>query len=503
MATRQDKSTDAYEALLDRYQRLACVRDSSMVLSWDQQVMMPEGGTPARAKQLSALSAVVHDLITADEFEVALREAEDTLGALDEDQTAVVREIHRKYDRQANVPNDLVATLAETKTESQSIWKDAKADDSFTEFAPSLKKLKSLHVKRAKHISPDKPPYEVLYEDSEPYLPLEKVEHIFERLKDKLIPLIDQIRSEGRTLPDPFAGRSYDEESQRALSEAALDHIDYDRMHGRLDTSPHPFTSGNQFDARITTRYKEGDPLDALMATVHEYGHASYMLGLPRSEYGTPLGESLSSGVHESQSRFWENHVARTKPFWELFTPVLTDHLAVDDLAAEDAYAAVNRIYSNNYIRVEADELTYHLHIILRCEIDRAFLEGDISVDEIPEMWNQKMERYLGVTPPTDRKGCLQDIHWSSRFAAFQAYTIGSVLAAQLDAVMREEIDDVDHKIRNGEFGPLREWMERNVHSHGRKYPTDTLIEEATGEPLTADYFLNYVDEKFTDLYNL
>ncbi|GAB7094447.1 carboxypeptidase M32 [Halolamina litorea] len=499
-----EDAPDAYRDLIEQNRRISYLGDAGGVLGWDQQVTMPEGGTPARAKQLSAISAVTHDLLTADEFEEALIASEEAADELDWRQQAAVREIRRNYDRTADVPGDLVEELSETTTENQEIWQQAKAQNDFEAFAPRLEKLRDLSIERAEHINPDQRPYDVLYEDGLPYISRERTNEIFDRLKEELVPLIDEITENGDELASPYEGGDYPEEAQEALSEAALDAIGYDRNHGRLDISAHPFTSGTQFDARVTTRYKPENPMDALTATIHEYGHASYMLGLPKEEYGTPLGQSLSSGVHESQSRFWENHVGRTKPFWDFFLPQVKEHLdGVDDLTAQEAYEAVNRIYPNNLIRVEADELTYHMHIILRCEIDSAFVAGEIEVDEIPELWNQKMEEYLGVTPDGVGEGCLQDIHWSSRFAGFQGYTIGSVLAAQLDAAMRDDISDVDGKIRNGNFEPMREWMNENVHSHGQAYKSDDLIEEATGEPLTADYFLDYVNEKFTDLYGL
>ncbi len=495
---------DAYRDLIEQNRRISYLNDASGVLGWDQQVTMPEGGAPARSKQLSALSAVTHDLMTADEFEAALVASEDAADELDWRQQAAVREIRRSYDRTADVPGELVEELSEVQSENQQIWQEAKGNDDFELFAPRLETLRDLSIERAGHISPDQAPYDVLYEDGLPYISRERTNEIFDRLKAELVPLIEEIEEHGDELATPYEGQEYPEEDQRALSEAALDAIGYDRDHGRLDISAHPFTSGTQFDARVTTRYKPENPMDALTATIHEYGHASYMLGLPKEHYGTPLGQSLSSGVHESQSRFWENHVGRTKPFWEFFLPKVKEHLdGVDDLTVQEAYEAVNRIYPNNLIRVEADELTYHLHIILRCEIDSAFVAGEIGVDEIPELWNEKMEEYLGVTPDGVGEGCLQDIHWSSRFAGFQGYTIGSVLAAQLDAAMRDDISDVDGKIRDGNFAPMREWMNENVHSHGRAYKSDDLIEEATGEPLTADYFLDYVNEKFSDLYGL
>ncbi|WP_255193170.1 carboxypeptidase M32 [Natronobeatus ordinarius] len=494
-------SPEAYASLLERARKLGNVRMASMVLAWDQRVMMPEGGTPARAQQLSTLSSLGHDLLVDDEVGEWLQSLEDE--SLTEEQAAVVRELRREYERAAEVPAELIEQLSAHQVESQQVWQEAKAADDFDHFAPALEQLIDLNRERAAAIDPGGDHYRVLYEDSQPYLPLERVEEIFAELREHLVALIEEIREDGRELPSPFSGHSYDEESQRALSEDALDLLGYPREHGRLDTAPHPFMSGNQFDARITTRFKEDDPIDALTATIHEFGHATYQLGLPKDEYGTPLGSPRSSGVHESQSRFWENHVGRSRAFWELFLPTMKAHFPhLEDVTVEEAYAAVNRIYPENLIRVEADELTYHLHIILRCEIDRAFVEGELEVSEIPRVWNEKMEAYLGVTPETDAEGCLQDTHWSYSFAKFQGYTVGSVLAAQLDAAMREDLD-VDGLVRDGEFEPLWEWMTDHVHRHGQRYPTEELIEVATGEPLTADYFLEYVDEKFGELYEL
>ncbi|MFC4358199.1 carboxypeptidase M32 [Halobium salinum] len=489
----------AYDELTDRFARVSNLAQGALVLSWDQQTMMPEGGSPARGKQLSALFASRHDHLTDERTGELLSTLESS--ELDDERTAVVREIRREYDHAVDVPSELVEELTEAQTASQRTWQDAKAEDDFASFAPTLEELRELHVERAEHIDPGKAPYEVMYEGTDPDLPLSTVERVFERLREKLVPLIADIEARGDDLPRPFAGE-FPEADQRALCEAALDELGYDRSRGRLDTAPHPFMAGNQFDARVTTRFTPDDPLDALTATIHEFGHASYQLGLPQEHYGSPLGQSVGR-IHESQSRFWENHVGRSRPFWERFLPTLKEHLdGVDDVTVDEAYAAVNRIYPENLIRVEADELTYHLHIILRTEIDSAFVAGEVDADDIPELWNGKMEEYLGVVPDTDAEGCLQDIHWSTGFASFQNYTVGSVLAAQLDAAVREDLD-VDGLVREGEYEPIAEWMTEHVHRHGQRYRTDELVEVATGEPLTADYFLDYVDEKFGALYGL
>ncbi len=500
MATAEQESD--YSELLDRVRRISNVGNAGMVLYWDQQTKMPEGGTPARAKQLSALQSIAHELLTDDEMGELLDELEGE--ELDDEQTAVVRETRREYDRAVSVPNDLVEELSETSSEAQPAWQEAKAEDEFETFAPYLDRLRELHIERAEHIAPEKDPYEVMFEDGEPYLPLERVEEIFDELRDGLVPLIEEVQENGANIAaDAFAG-TFDPEDQEALCRDTLDLLNYDWDRGRLDTAPHPFMSGTQYDARVTTRFHEDDFVDPLTATIHEFGHATYQLGLRDDAYGTPLGQSRSSGIHESQSRFWENHVGRTEAFWEFFLPTVKEHFPeFEDVTPEEAYEAANQVFTDNIIRVEADELTYHMHIILRSEIEQEFVAGDLDVEDIPARWNELMEEYLGIVPETDSEGCLQDIHWTSGFASFQNYTVGSVFAAQLWATIEEEIDDPMELIRDGEFAPIRDWLTENIHEQGQTYTTDELIEEATGEPLTAEYFLDYVTEKYGEIYEL
>jgi carboxypeptidase Taq len=496
------ESQDAYDDLLDRYGRLVNVDAANGLLRWDQQVAMPEGGFPARSEQQSALSTVHHDLLTDEAVAADLAALADA--DLDGDRRAAVRDIRRQHERAATVPDDLVETHARRSSEANETWQAAKAEDDFDAFAPVLDELTDLRRERAAHIDPDRPAFAVLFEDTEPHLPLSTVERVLETLKERIPPLVEEIREDGDDLPTPFRDAApFDDDTQMALSEAALETVGYDFERGRLDQSAHPFTSGTQFDCRVTTRFREHDPLAGLMMTLHEFGHAQYNLSLPQEAYGTPLGQSASSGVHESQSRFWENHVGRTKAVFDLFLPTVKDHRpGTENVTVDEAHRAANRIEPSNLIRVEADELTYHMHIVVRFEVERALLAGDVDVADVPRLWNEKMEEYLGVVPDTDTDGCLQDIHWCSRFVSFQNYTVGSVLAAQLDAAMREDLD-VDGLVREGEFGPLREWLADSVHRHGRRHPTDELVEVATGEPLTADYYLDYAESKFRDLYGL
>ncbi|MDZ7701591.1 MAG: carboxypeptidase M32 [Halobacteriales archaeon] len=492
---------DAYEALLEHYERYTALGTTQQLLSWDQQVMMPEGGTPARSLQQSAMSGLSHEVITDDAVADRLEELE--AAELDDERAAVVREIRRAHDRSAAVPRELIETISEKTTEALGVWERAREEDDFDQFAPALEELVELRREYANHIDPDRDPYAVLFEGYEPYLPLETADAVLEELREALVPLVDAVAESDVEVESPFAGGTYDPDKQEALSRDLLDDLGYDWERGRLDTSTHPFTSGNPFDARITTRFHEDDPLDALMATIHEFGHASYELGLPGEAFGSPLGESRDLTVHESQSRFWENHVGRTRAFWRFATPTVTDHLGVD-ADPEAFYRGANEVYDDNPIRVEADELTYHLHIVLRYEIERDLVRGELDVADVPQVWNDKMEEYLGFRPETDAEGCLQDIHWShGNFGYFPTYSLGSVLAAQLDHHLRADLGDVDAMVEAGEFAPLYDWMTEHVHRHGARYTTPDLVREATGEAYTADHFVDYVTGKYGELYDL
>ena len=490
---------DAYDDLLDQYEQKATLSDARGHLQWDQEVMMPEGGTPARSRQLSTLSALEHETITDESVEDALAEIDRS--ALDPAQQAAVREIERQHERAVAVPTDLVETISATSSDALPKWKEAREADDFETFAPSLSSLVDLNREYADHVAPDRDPYEVLFEEYEPYLGIDTAERILTRLREELVPLIDAVGESDADIPRPFEG-TYDTDTQETLCRDVLDDLGYDWDRGRLDVAPHPFSSGTRFDARITTRFDESRVLDALSSTVHEFGHATYTLGLPDEHYGTPLGESRDLSVHESQSRLWENHVGRSLPFWQGFTPTVEDGLGVSG-TPQEFYEAANTVHPENLIRVEADELTYHMHIVLRFEIERDLVRGDLDVADVPDVWNEKMEEYLGVRPDTDAEGCLQDIHWShGAFGYFPTYTLGSVLAAQLDHHVRTDLD-VDDLVREGEFDPIREWMGEQIHRHGCRYTTPELIEEATGEAFTADYFVEYASEKFGELYGV
>jgi len=494
---------DAYQELLSEIERVNAVDSASEILSWDQQVMMPEGGTPARSKQLSTLSSISHELLVDGPVGDLLDELEAE--SLTDDQQAVVREVRRQYVRAERVPRELVEEISEATSEALGAWESARENDDFAEFAPHLERLVALKRQYAEHIDSEADPYAVLFADYEPCLPLSQVESILAELRETLVPLIEELReSDADLATDAFDG-SYDTDNQEALSREVLALLNYDFERGRLDVSTHPFTSGNQFDCRVTTRFDESDPIGALTSTIHEFGHAYYTLGLPDDAFGTPLGDHRNLSVHESQSRLWENHIGRSEAFWELLLPKFKETFPqAADLSAREAYEAANQVYEENFIRVESDELTYHLHIIVRFEIERELIGGELAVDDVPARWNELYEEYLGITPPSDALGCLQDIHWShGSFGYFPTYSLGSVMAAQLYAAASEEMGDLEANIRAGEFEPLGEWLRENIHQHGQRYETNELVRQATGEDFSAEAFVDYVTDKYGELYDL
>jgi carboxypeptidase Taq len=410
--------------------------------------------------------------------------------------------VRRQYDRAAKVPRELVERISEETSNALPVWKEAKAESDWSTFAPRVERLLELKREYAQHIDPDADPYAVLFADYEPYLDLSVAEDVLTTLRDELVPLIEEIQSSDADLADPFTD-TYSDDQQMALCRSLLDTLGYDWDRGRIDVAPHPFSLGTQFDARVTTRFDETDPVGAIGSTIHEFGHATYTQGLPQEHYGSPLGQHRGLTVHESQSRLMENHVGRSTAFWDRTTEKVNDHLGTS-ISSQEGYEAANQIYPDNCIRVEADELTYHMHIVLRFEIERDLIAGELDVEEVPAVWNTKMEEYLGVTPDNDAEGCLQDIHWAhGSFGYFSTYSLGSVLAAQLFEAVAADIPELDKNIRAGEFDPLHDWLTTNVHAHGQRYKTNELVKEATGSGFSANPFVEYAQGKFGELYDL
>jgi len=494
----------SYEEFEKEVNILVNLNQAASFLNWDEEVMMPENGVEPRSKQKSSLSKVRHDRLTSDRLGELIDSVDED--SLDENQVANLREIKRDREKMLDVPGELIQKISQKESECVDVWKKAKENEDFEMFAEELRELVELKREYAAALNEDEEPYKVLYQDYEPYLSFERMKSILKELKDGLNPLIDEIKdSDADLTTDAFEG-DFEREKEMDVNREIVEEMGFPEEKGRLDVSAHPFTLGNSFDSRITTRIIEGDLTGSIMPTIHEGGHALYNLGVPEEFYGTPRGQPRELSIHESQSRLWENHIGRSKEFWKHALPKLKDKFPEEfsEISVEDCYESVNQVYDDNLIRVEADELTYHMHIIIRFEIGRKLINGEIEVENLPEVWDEKMDEYLGITPETDAEGVMQDIHWAwGSFGYFPTYTLGSVIAEQLYNTLEEEIETPANKIENGEFEPILEWLRENIHEKGRLLKTEKLVEEATGEKPTAKPFLNYIEDKYSDLYNL
>ncbi|WP_254863714.1 carboxypeptidase M32 [Halovivax gelatinilyticus] len=494
-------TSDAYQTFEQHVERMIQVSHASRILDWDQQVTMPEGGTAARSRQLATLSGIEHELLCDDELGTLLDELDGA--ELDPVRAANVREIRRRHDREVRVPSDLVERTRRARSDAFETWSEAKAADDFATFAPALENLIELRREYAACVAPDRDPYRVLFEEFEPYVEFDRAVEILDTLRKEIPPLIDAIRRSDVSPDDGAFKGSFDPTKQESFVRDVLSDLGYDWDRGRLDTSPHPFQRGSPYDARLTTRFDRTNPLDGLTSAVHEFGHALYVQNLPREHYGSPVGEPRDMVVHESQSRFWENHVGRSRAFWERTLSIVREHFPqLDDLTVERAYRSANVVTPDTPIRVAADELSYHLHIVVRFEIERALVRDELDVSEVPAIWNEKMESYLGCSPESAAEGPLQDVHWSNAtFGYFPTYSLGSAAAAQFRSAFEAAVGPVDEVVRDDGFEPVSEWLRENVHRHGKRFRTDDLLIEATGEPLTADPLVNYLREKYGRLY--
>jgi len=492
---------EPYDDLLERYGEYACLKSTRGVLEWDQYVMMPSEGGGVRSEQTSTLSSLANERITDPEVGDLLETLHGS--ELSEERRAVTREIERIYDRERSVPADVEAALAELTTEAQSAWTEAKENDDFGAFAPHLEAIVEKKREYATAVDPDSDPYETLVSEHVPQVEYETIERVLQRLREEVVPLLEAVqRSEIKLDTDALHG-DFDDDEQRAAARDLLDTLGFDWDRGRLDTFDQPFSFGLPDDARICT-WTDRSLYQTLWTTAHEFGHALYSQGLPESEFGTPLGEPRGVFVNEAQASFWECHVFGSRGFWEAFLPTVEDRFPGVDATPEAAYESVNYVRERNPVWVEADELTTQIHVLLRFEIERDLVNGAITVEEVPQVWNDLSEEYLGVRPQSVEEGCLQDIHWSiGNIGYFPTYALGHVLSAQLAAALERDVGPIDEAIRDDDIAALREWQRERIHRHGQRYTTPELIRRATGEDLTADYFTSYVSEKYGDLYEL
>ena len=501
---KKENISDLKEKLLEIYH----LGSALQVLHWDMEVFMPPKGTESRAKTIANLSGILHEKFTSKEFAAFLNKAKLQLdaGKLGDADSAIVREIWREFERQKKLPMGFVKEMAQVCSEGHNIWIEAKEKSDFKLFLPQLKKIVALKRKEAALVGFKKSPYDALLDTYEPYATSEEISMIFEDLKNFLVPFLKKIEKAKRKVDPNILKGNFPVDQQKQFDEEVAKKIGFDFEAGRLDTSVHPFSTGfHPSDVRITTRFREYDLLDSFYGVIHEAGHGLYEQGLNVDHFGTPLGEAISHGIHESQSRMWENNVARSKNFWKYFFPKLQKQFPKPFAKTkfDDFYRAINFV-EPSLIRVEADEVTYSLHIILRFEIEKELIEGSIEVEDLPKIWNAKMKEYLGVKVPNDANGVLQDVHWSGGGVGyFPSYALGNLYAAQFYNTAKNDLIDLEKEIAAGEFGHLREWLRKKIHIHGKMYSADGLVREVTGEPLTSQYFIDYLKKKYGEIYNI
>jgi carboxypeptidase Taq len=481
---------------------------AALLLEWDQETYMPPGGVQSRAEQLSTLLRLSHVRFTSDEVGRFLEQLEGELAnePFDSYEASLVRVTRRDYDEARKVSPDLVAEIASAGSTARPVWEKARNEHDFSLFAPYLEKNVELNRRLADALGYDGRPYDALLNRTEPGMKTADLEAIFAELKEAIVPLVAEISRHENAVDDRVLHRQFDRDLQVSYALEVVKRLGYDLEHGRQDLSTHPFSSGfGPDDVRITTRVSRDFFNECLFGSIHESGHAMYEQGMGRDIARTPLFGGASPGVHESQSRLWENLVARGRPFWLHFYPSLREVFPepLEGVDEEDFYRAVNRSYPS-FIRVEADEVTYNLHVLLRFELENEMLEGTLKVKDLPEAWNARIKSYLGLDVPDDKTGVLQDIHWSYvSFGIFPGYTIGNLIGAQLMQKIRADLPDLDVQIASGEFAPLLGWLRHNVHRHGRKFTPNELMERATGKALTPKPWIDYVRQKFGALYGL
>lgn len=497
---------EAYAELIRRVKDVALLSSCGALLHWDQQTYMPPRGSAHRAEQLALVAGLAHAQFVTPDIGDLLAEAARGGGAgIPGSSVAVnVREIRRAYDRATRVPRKLVEELARTSALAHDVWVEARSASDFARFSPWLAKLVALKREEAAVVGGGGTLYDALLDEYEPGETVERLASIFGELRTALVDLVGRIVGSAKRPDTSILHRAYPIAVQEAFGRMVATAFGFDFQAGRLDVTAHPFCSGiGPGDTRLTTRYNLHDFGDAFFSILHEAGHGLYDQGLESEHYGTPMGEAVSLGIHESQSRLWENFVGRSRAFWEYWLPRARQAFpeALTGVAPDAFVFAVNDVRPS-FIRVDADEATYNLHILLRFELERALIDGDLPIADLPAAWADGMERVLGIRPPDDAQGCLQDIHWSGgSFGYFPTYTLGNLYAAQFFAKARAELGDLEEQFRRGEFLPLKAWLNRKIHREGQRQRAADLVAAVTGEPLNPVYLLRHLSDKFGALY--
>lgn len=487
----------AYQKLLALGREMQLISDTGALLGWDQEVLMPSSGVAYRAEQMSWISGLLHEKFTAAEVgEWISRAVEEESGA---EEKANLREWAHEYRRATCLPASLVTAFAETQVLAKSAWAEARSKNDFSLFAPSLGKLIDQCREQAELWGYEETLYDSLIDKFERGATTSVLNHTLGSLRDDLVPVVEEATSGDPGNVETKLEGDYPIAQQEAFNREVAEDIGFDFSAGRIDTAVHPFCSGMApFDTRLTTRYDESDFRSSLFGVLHEAGHGLYEQGLKKEHRGQPIGNAVSLGVHESQSRLWENHVGRSRAFWEKWLPRAQHYFPnLKSLTVDEMVAAVNQA-KLTHIRVESDEVTYDLHVLLRFEIEKAIFAGDIEIRDIPGEWNSRFENYFGLPVSSDAEGCLQDIHWSMGiFGYFPTYSLGNINAAHLVAKAREKDSEVASSMDTGDYGPLLSWMRREIHEPGSLYLPNDLIEKATGSPADAGALVSHLKSRY------
>jgi carboxypeptidase Taq len=496
------------EKLNIRTKEISHLASALSLLEWDTQVYMPEKGSGGRSETTSLLRTLVHQRFMEIDADGLLSELKKKLdnGDLGGKEAAIVREVWRDFERERKLPEAFVKELAQTTSRAHKVWEKARKESDFGTFQPYLEKIVELKRKEADLVGYGDSPYDALLDVFEPGMDAKETGRILGELKDFAVPFLEKIKQAEVSIDEKKILGDFPIEKQKEFNEFIAQKMSFDLEAGRMDVSTHPFTINfHPQDVRITTRYSIEDIMYSIGSTIHEAGHALYEQGLPHEHFGTPLAEYISLGIHESQSRVWENQIGKSKEFWQYFYPELQSRFPnpFKDLELDEFYRIINKV-EPSLIRVESDELTYNLHIILRFEIEKQMIEGDLKISDLPDIWNQKVKDYLGIDVPNDREGILQDVHWSGgSIGYFPTYSLGNLYSAQFYNQAQKELPDLSGEVSKGELAPLREWLREKIHIHGKQFTASGLVKEVTGEELNPNYYTQYLQEKFSSIYGL
>jgi len=489
-------------ALRAKLKHLDLLQSINGLLGWDEQVNLPPASGPRRAEQLAAMAAVIHEAQVDPELGRVLERLENADVPLSEDERVILQWARRDYDHARRLPEAFVRRKAALESEGFHVWREARSANDFGRFAPVLEQQIALLKEEAALQGMGDRPYDYLLDQFDPGLTEADVETLFAVLKADLVPFVRAVvDSPVKAHPEKLRGLPV--EGQNRFLREVVEAIGFDFARGRIDVAVHPFCSGDAADTRLTTRFSEEEPLSSLFGAIHEAGHGLYEQGLPVEHLGTALGEAVGMAVHESQSRIWENQVGRGRAFWQHFEPRFREIFGerLNAVSSEELFLAVNAV-ALTPIRVEADEVTYNLHIILRFEMERRLFGGDVKIDELPGLWNALTRELLGFEPASDAEGILQDVHWScGLFGYFPSYCIGNMVAAQLWKAIRSQMPDIEADFARGDFSRMLGWLREHVHRQGRRYRTKELVQKVTGEALSPVHLIDYLKERYAPLY--